>query len=257
MDQFIVSAAGGDFGYLQCYDLTAWNSGSEPIRRAPAASISSSANPTMIERGHGSALIRCFVEGRLTAGAPRIVTDPDPANERAVRAYEKAGFQESAHGRYTRWSGAVDGPQRMVTGGSIENAPIATTLSAVALAVDRRRRSCIAGRDPVCDGTTADLRLRLCQTLARRGAELGEFAAHHRLVHVVARAARLPVLRRDISGCSALGLARPPDRRDAGRGHLGAGRRIQTGSSSATVPARSRWTILATPSSIRFPTRWR
>ena len=25
-------------------------------------------------------------------GAPRVVTDPDPANLRAVRAYEKAGF---------------------------------------------------------------------------------------------------------------------------------------------------------------------
>lgn len=49
----------------------------------------------MIERGHGSALIRCFVEGRLAAGAPRIVTDPDPANERAVRAYEKAGFKRA------------------------------------------------------------------------------------------------------------------------------------------------------------------
>ena len=27
MDQFIVSVGGGDFGYIQCYDLTAWNSG--------------------------------------------------------------------------------------------------------------------------------------------------------------------------------------------------------------------------------------
>jgi aminoglycoside 6'-N-acetyltransferase len=28
----------------------------------------------------------------LGAGAPRIVTDPDPQNARAIRAYEKAGF---------------------------------------------------------------------------------------------------------------------------------------------------------------------
>jgi aminoglycoside 6'-N-acetyltransferase len=28
----------------------------------------------------------------LAAGTPRILTDPDPINERAVRAYEKAGF---------------------------------------------------------------------------------------------------------------------------------------------------------------------
>jgi aminoglycoside 6'-N-acetyltransferase len=46
----------------------------------------------MIGRGHGSALIRRFVDDRLQNGAPRIVTDPDPANHRAIRAYEKAGF---------------------------------------------------------------------------------------------------------------------------------------------------------------------
>jgi aminoglycoside 6'-N-acetyltransferase len=89
MDQFIVSAAGGDF----CYDLTAWNSGlgaHPPGTRGIDLFIG---EPGMIERGHGSALIRCFVEGRLASGAPRIATDPDPANERAVRAYEKAGFK--------------------------------------------------------------------------------------------------------------------------------------------------------------------
>jgi len=49
----------------------------------------------MIERGHGSAFIRAFVDARLRSGAPRIVTDPDPANTRAVRAYEKAGFEKA------------------------------------------------------------------------------------------------------------------------------------------------------------------
>jgi aminoglycoside 6'-N-acetyltransferase len=34
-----------------------------------------------------------FVERLLTAGTPQVVTDPDPANTRAVRAYEKAGFR--------------------------------------------------------------------------------------------------------------------------------------------------------------------
>ena len=32
---------------------------------------------------------------RLREGAPRIVTDPDPANARAIRAYEKAGFEKA------------------------------------------------------------------------------------------------------------------------------------------------------------------
>jgi aminoglycoside 6'-N-acetyltransferase len=46
----------------------------------------------MIARGHGSAFIRTFVDEQLRNGLPRIVTDPDPLNLRAVRAYEKAGF---------------------------------------------------------------------------------------------------------------------------------------------------------------------
>jgi aminoglycoside 6'-N-acetyltransferase len=46
----------------------------------------------MVDRGHGSAFIRAFIERTLANGAPRVVTDPDPVNERAVRAYEKAGF---------------------------------------------------------------------------------------------------------------------------------------------------------------------
>ena len=46
----------------------------------------------MIARGHGSAFIRQFADAQLRQGLPRIVTDPDPLNARAVRAYEKAGF---------------------------------------------------------------------------------------------------------------------------------------------------------------------
>jgi aminoglycoside 6'-N-acetyltransferase len=29
----------------------------------------------------------------LAAGSPRVLTDPDPTNARAIRAYEKAGFR--------------------------------------------------------------------------------------------------------------------------------------------------------------------
>ena len=47
----------------------------------------------MIGRGHGSAFIRQFGDSLLASGIPRIVTDPDPENVRAVRAYAKAGFQ--------------------------------------------------------------------------------------------------------------------------------------------------------------------
>jgi len=47
----------------------------------------------MVDRGHGSAFIRVFIDGLLASGTPRVITDPDPANARAIRAYEKAGFR--------------------------------------------------------------------------------------------------------------------------------------------------------------------
>ena len=94
MDQYIVSFAGSPFAYLQCYDLTAWNSGfgqHPPGTRGIDLFIGEA---DMIERGHGSALLRCFADDRLRKGAPRMVTDPDPANGRAIRAYQKAGFEK-------------------------------------------------------------------------------------------------------------------------------------------------------------------
>ena len=47
----------------------------------------------MIDCGHGS-LHRVFVNRLLTSGTPRVVTDPDPTNARAIRTYEKAGFRK-------------------------------------------------------------------------------------------------------------------------------------------------------------------
>ena len=94
MDQFIVSIGGNDFGYLQCYDLTAWNSGFGEQPKGTRGIDLFIGEPGMIERGHGAGLIRAFVDGRLAQGAPRMVTDPDPENPRAIRAYEKAGFEK-------------------------------------------------------------------------------------------------------------------------------------------------------------------
>ncbi len=96
MDQFIVSTVAADFGYLQCYDLTAWNSGF----RNPAARHARHRSVHRRAR-HDRARPWLGVDPRLRRrrgwrnGAPRIVTDPDPANDRAVRAYEKAGFEKA------------------------------------------------------------------------------------------------------------------------------------------------------------------
>ncbi len=92
MDQYIIVAAGTPLGYLQCYQLAAWNTGFGPQPEGTRGVDLFIAVPDMIGRGHGSALVRLFIERLLAAGTPRVVTDPDPANTRAIRAYEKAGF---------------------------------------------------------------------------------------------------------------------------------------------------------------------
>jgi aminoglycoside 6'-N-acetyltransferase len=92
MDQFIVTLMQHPFGYLQCYRLTDWNTGFGEQPDGTRGIDLFIAEPGILNRGHGSALIRCFADGMLSAGAPRMVTDPDPENRRAVRAYEKAGF---------------------------------------------------------------------------------------------------------------------------------------------------------------------
>jgi aminoglycoside 6'-N-acetyltransferase len=93
MDQFIVSADDYPLGYLQSYDLAAWpddSFGAQP--RGTRAIDQFIGEPDMIDRGHGSAFIRAFVEKQFASGLPRVITDPDPDNARAIRAYEKAGF---------------------------------------------------------------------------------------------------------------------------------------------------------------------
>jgi aminoglycoside 6'-N-acetyltransferase len=93
MDQFIVSLGGHPFGYLQCYALGTWNGGLGAHPSATRGIDQFIGEADMIGRGHGSSFIRQFADGLLAAGTPRVVTDPDPDNGRAVRAYAKAGFR--------------------------------------------------------------------------------------------------------------------------------------------------------------------
>ena len=92
MDQYIVAAADRPFAYLQCYQMTEWNSGFGPQPEGARGLDQMIGEADMVGRGHGSAFIRAFADALLTHGTPRVVTDPDPNNARAVRAYEKAGF---------------------------------------------------------------------------------------------------------------------------------------------------------------------
>jgi aminoglycoside 6'-N-acetyltransferase len=93
MDQFMVALDDHPFGYIQSYALGTWNQGfgAQPIGTRGIDQFIG--QPNMIGRGHGAGFIRQFTDLLLSAGVPRVVTDPDPDNSRAVRACAKAGFQ--------------------------------------------------------------------------------------------------------------------------------------------------------------------
>ncbi len=93
MDQFIVATGDRPFGYIQCYDPDVWPDNGLGIHPRGTRGIDQFiGEPDMVDHGHGSAFIRAFIDRLLASGAPRVITDPDPANARAIRAYEKAGF---------------------------------------------------------------------------------------------------------------------------------------------------------------------
>jgi aminoglycoside 6'-N-acetyltransferase len=93
MDQFIVTTDDHPFGYIQCYDPGVWpDNGLGEHPNGTRGIDQFIGEPDMVDRGHGSAFIRAFIERVLADGAPRVITDPDPDNARAIRAYEKAGF---------------------------------------------------------------------------------------------------------------------------------------------------------------------
>ena len=97
MDQLIVSCRGQPFACLQCYLQRAWPENGLGAHPPGTRGIDQLiGEPDMVGRGHGSAFVRAFVDGLLAAGVPRVLTDPDPTNARAIRAYTKAGFRAHA-----------------------------------------------------------------------------------------------------------------------------------------------------------------
>ncbi|MEA2939047.1 MAG: hypothetical protein QOC56_2551 [Alphaproteobacteria bacterium] len=94
IDVFMVSYGGTPIGYQQSWDPHAETD--HPCRDQPAGTRGIDqfiGEPDFVNRGHGSAFIRLFVGHLFEAGAPRVITDPNPRNARAIRAYAKAGFQ--------------------------------------------------------------------------------------------------------------------------------------------------------------------
>jgi aminoglycoside 6'-N-acetyltransferase len=94
LDRYIVEAGGQPFAYLQCYLQSAHPENGLGAHPPGTRGIDQFiGTPDMLGRGHGSAFVRAFADALLTAGVPRIITDPALANARAIAAYTKAGFR--------------------------------------------------------------------------------------------------------------------------------------------------------------------
>ena len=102
---FIFSVDGKAAGYIQFWFVghhqnATWVADHPWLAELPSETIGvdlSIGDPNMLGRGVGSGALRAFVERLLTDGHRIIIIDPDPANRRAVRAYEKAGFRPVPH----------------------------------------------------------------------------------------------------------------------------------------------------------------
>jgi len=93
--QFIVSVDGRPFAYLQCYQIGDWHVGFGPQPEGTRGLDQFIGEADMLGRGHGSAFIRAFIDRLFARGVPRMVIDPGPDNPRAIRAYQKAGFEKA------------------------------------------------------------------------------------------------------------------------------------------------------------------
>ena len=94
VEPLIVELDGEPIGYLQSYDPHLEDG--HPYADQPFGTLGidlSIGRPELVGIGHGSAIVRQFAEQLFEEGAPRVIIDPHPANERAIRAYEKAGFR--------------------------------------------------------------------------------------------------------------------------------------------------------------------
>jgi aminoglycoside 6'-N-acetyltransferase len=93
IDCFLVHHDDRPIGYIQGYDPFVWPD--HPYRDQGAGAVGIDqfiGERDLIGRGHGPRFIDQFVHSRFAAGTPRVVTDPDPTNASAIRAYGKAGF---------------------------------------------------------------------------------------------------------------------------------------------------------------------
>lgn len=115
VEPLIVELRGRPIAYLQSYDPHLEDG--HPYSDQPFGTLGIDifiGPPELAGHGHGSSIIQHFVAALFEEGAVRVISDPLPHNERAIRAYKKAGFRllgerTSVYGRVVLM--AIDSPE--------------------------------------------------------------------------------------------------------------------------------------------------
>lgn len=102
---FLFLIDGAPSGYIQVWFIgdhqnASWIAEHPWLGELPPETVGvdlSIAEARNLSRGLGTAVLKAFVERLRAEGHRWIIIDPDPANRRAVRAYEKAGFRLLPH----------------------------------------------------------------------------------------------------------------------------------------------------------------
>jgi RimJ/RimL family protein N-acetyltransferase len=102
---FIIVLDGEPAGYIQYWHIghhqnETWVKDNPWLMELPADAVGvdlSIGDPENLSKGVGSAALEAFTAKLRNDGFETIIIDPDPDNKRAVRAYEKAGYQPVPH----------------------------------------------------------------------------------------------------------------------------------------------------------------
>ncbi|NBE07966.1 GNAT family N-acetyltransferase [Paragemmobacter ruber] len=92
-DMRLVALGGHPFAYVQDYPAHHWPMPHyADFPQGTRAVDTFLGDPAWLGRGHAPRYLRQRAVALLAAGATAVVIDPSPDNERAVRAYRRAGF---------------------------------------------------------------------------------------------------------------------------------------------------------------------
>ena len=93
---YIVYLGGQAFAYVQSYQASSAGAGWWPGESSTTVGIDQFIGvSSFLGRGIGTRMVRVFSDWILSRGEVlKVITDPKPGNQRAIRCYRNAGFQE-------------------------------------------------------------------------------------------------------------------------------------------------------------------